>query len=53
MCFKPSSGAEYCQPNFKKAVANVWTVIATGVLDKIKFYFRFQTPAASNGSWAA
>jgi hypothetical protein len=53
VCFKPSTGAEYCQVGYKYAAANVWTVIATSVQDKTKFYFKFQSPAASNGKWAA
>jgi hypothetical protein len=53
VCFKPSVGAEYCQVGYKYAAANTWTVIATAVQDKTKFYFKFQSSAASIGQWAA
>jgi hypothetical protein len=53
VCFRPSSGAEYCQSNYKWAAANTWTVIATDVLDGTQFYFLFQSSSASNGVWAA
>ncbi|GAA1117748.1 MULTISPECIES: hypothetical protein [Streptomyces violaceusniger group] len=53
VCFKPSSGSDYCQGSYKLAKANQWTAIATDVTNGTRFYFDFRSTAASNGSWAA
>ncbi|MEU5693072.1 hypothetical protein [Actinosynnema sp. NPDC020468] len=52
VCFKPSSGAEYCN-SYKSASGGQWTVVASDVKDGTRFYFAFSESVASGGSWAA
>ncbi|MFD5315710.1 hypothetical protein [Streptomyces sp. NPDC127098] len=52
VCFKPSSGPQYCN-GYRWAPAGQWTVVATDVRDGTRFYFAFASSARSTGGWAA
>ncbi|MCP9213213.1 hypothetical protein [Streptomyces cucumeris] len=52
VCFKPSTGNQYCN-GWTWAAANRWAVVASDVRNGTRFYFTFNSSARSTGGWAA